>query len=53
MKPIPFIVANSKEEFAVKMDELRESGLKIVEITFRTEFTIEALRLAIKKYPVF
>lgn len=35
------------------MDALREGGLKIAEITFRTAIAPEALRLAVEKYPDF
>ena len=41
------------EQMMTAMDALREGGLKIAEITFRTACAPEALRLAVEKYPDF
>lgn len=53
LKAVPVIVFHGLEEVVPTMDALREGGLKIAEITFRTACAPEALRLAVEKYPDF
>ena len=50
---LPVINFCSIEQAKTTLDALREGGLKIAEITFRTECAPEALRLAVEKYPDF
>ncbi len=53
VKIIPVVVFHGTEEVVPVMDALKEGGLKIAEITFRTECAQEALKMAAEKYPDF
>lgn len=50
-KIIPVVVINKIDEVFDKIASLYESGIKIAEITFRTDCAEDAICLAIKEFP--
>ena len=48
---IPVVVLNNKEETIDKLAALHEGGIDIAEITFRTAFAPEAIRIAVQEFP--
>lgn len=50
-KVIPVVVLNNKEEAKAQLSALRDGGLPIAEITFRTEYAPKGIEYAIKNYP--
>ena len=50
-KVVPVVVVHGEEEANAQLSALIEGGLPVAEITFRTEYAEEAIRLAVKKYP--
>ncbi len=50
-KVIPVVVLNNEEEARAQLSALRDGGLLVAEITFRTEYALEGIKYAIKNYP--
>ena len=50
-KVIPVVVVHDRAEAEAQLSALLEGGLPVAEITFRTEYAEEAIRLATQKYP--
>ena len=50
-KVIPVVVVHDKAETEAQLSALLEGGLPVAEITFRTDYAEEAIRLATQKYP--
>ncbi len=50
-KVVPVVVINKLEDTAPKLKALKDGGLPIAEITFRTECAKDAIKLAIKEFP--
>ena len=48
---IPVVVLNREEEAKQQLEALRNGGLPIAEITFRTEYAPRGIEYAIKNYP--
>ena len=49
-KVVPVATLHHQEETEEVLSCLRESGLKVIEITFRTEYATEAIKYAVKNY---
>lgn len=50
-KVVPVATLNNQEEAQEILSCLQESGLKIIEITYRTQYAHSAIEYAIKNYP--
>ena len=50
-KVIPVVVVHDRAEAEAQLGALLEGGLPVAEITFRTDYAQEAIRLAAQKYP--
>ncbi len=50
-KVVPVVVINKLEDTLPKLKALKDGGLPIAEITFRTECAKDAIKLAIKEFP--
>ena len=50
-KVVPVVVVHGEEEANAQLSALIEGGLPVAEITFRTDYAEDAIRLAVKKYP--
>ena len=50
-KVIPVVVLHDRAEAEVQLGALAAGGLPVAEITFRTDYAEEAIRLALQKYP--
>ena len=50
-KVVPVATLRNQEETEETLSCLQESGLKVIEITFRTEYASTAIAYAIKNYP--
>ena len=50
-KVIPVVVLNNEEEAKAQLSALRDGGLLVAEITFRTEYALQGIKYAIKNFP--
>lgn len=50
-KVIPVVVLNNEEDAVNQLTALREGGLLVAEITFRTAYALEGIKYAIKNFP--
>lgn len=48
---IPVVVLNNKQETIEKLSALLKGGITVAEITFRSSFAEEALKIAIEEFP--
>lgn len=50
-KVIPVVTLNNEEDAKHKLSSLIEGDLLILEITFRTDYALEGIKYAVKKFP--
>ena len=48
---IPVVVLHDEQETHEKLSALLEGGIKVAEITFRTPFAEQAIKIALKEFP--